>query len=178
MIKKVAFILVALAILVGTGSVLYQELFVGSEELKDAKISYLEGELRDKEKVVAECSISEENRFCYKDDAWAEMENKIEFSGFVVVEYTNDSDIVTEVSTGTARLTNVTSGKLTIISTDPLDIFVAPGEAVAVRYDVLFDTKDDESQSQVKSKGVDFKVTLTNEIGKSLAEFFTVEYKN
>jgi len=176
-IKRTSFILVALAITAGIGFVLYQELFVGTEEIKNVQIEYLEGELRDKEKVVSDCSVSAEERFCFRDEAWAKNENRIEFKGYVLVKYTNDFDTVTEVSTGTTKLANVTDGVLTIVSTQPSNIFIAPGEAVAVRYDVLFDTKDEESESQVKSNGVDFKATLTNEIGKSLTNFFTVEYK-
>lgn len=178
MIKRIAFILVALAIMLGTGFVLYQELFVGSDEFKDVSLAYSEGEVTDKVKVEAECSISEEDRFCYKDLVWAETENAIEFEGYAIVEYTNESDLVTEVSIGTAKLENITEGILTIRSTEPSDIFIVKDETVAVRYDFYFDTKGEAVTDQIRSEGIEFSATLTSELGKTATEIFKVEFKN
>lgn len=178
MIKRIAFILVALAIMLGIGFVLYQELFVGSDEFKDVSIAYAEGEITNKAKVEAECSITDENRFCYKDIVWADTENAIEFEGYVIVDYTNESDLVTEVSTGTAKLENITEGVLIIRGTNPSDVFIVKDETVAVRYDISFDTKNGEMAEQVRSEGVEFSATLTSELGKTATETFTVEFKN
>lgn len=177
MIKKIGFILIAIVIVSATAFVFYQELFIGSNEFKDISIAFTEGEIIDKEKVKAECSIADENRFCFKDIAWADMQNEVEFAGYIVVEYSNDSDFLTEISTGTAKLENITEGVLVIRSTDPSDIFIAKDETVAIRYAIYLDT-DDEVTDQVHGEGAEFSATLTSEFGKTATEIFSVEYKN
>ncbi len=179
MLKKIGLILIALAAVAGMSWILYQELFVASSgHFRDIQIVYSEGELRDKEKVSAECSIASDNRFCFKDSAWAEKENRIEFEGYIIVEYTNNTDLVTEVSVGTTKLVNVTEGELTIKSTNPSDIFIATGETVAVRYEVSMNTKSDEATKQIRNNGANFSATLTSELGRNATETFVVEYKN
>ncbi len=179
MLKKLALILIAVVIVGGLGWILYQELFVSStSHFKDVQIVYTEGELRDKQKVTAECSIERDGKFCFKDENWEQKENNIEFKGYAVVEYTNNSDLVTEVSTGTAKLSNVTKGQLIISGTEPSNLFVPAGDSVSVRYDISFDVDDEETANQVRTEGIELKATLTNEIGKSASTSFIVEYKN
>jgi len=178
-LKKILVPFIGVALLAGMGWLVYQQLFLANlGELKDVEIVYVEGELNDKSKVTAECSVAEDNQFCYKDTIWAEKENAVEFEGYAIIEYTNHGDVVMEVTTTTAVLSAETEGVLTQKSTEPSDIFVAVGDSVRVRYGILFDTTSDEATEQIRSEGLELSVIFTNEIGKSATKSFIVEHKN
>ncbi len=179
MLKKISLILIVAVVVAGMSWILYLELFVASSnDFRNIQITYSEGELRDKEKVIAECSVVDDGRFCFKDKAWAEKENQIEFEGYIIVEYTNNTDLATEISTSTARLANITEGELTIRSTSPSDIFIATGETLAVRYEIFLNTQSDEVTARIRTSGAEFSATLTSELGRSATKVFVVEHRN
>lgn len=177
MLKRLAIIFVLLLITVGFSWLIYDQIFTGSgETTDDLTMVQVEGGFWDKESVEAECEIKADNQFCFKDTVWAEQQNEIEFEGYLVVDFTNTADIIEEISIGTVRFENVTPGILTIVSTDPSEIFIEPGQTARIRYDYLFDVSNDILDS-TKSSGIELQTTFTNIIGKKASQVFTVEYR-
>lgn len=175
MLKKLIPIFIIVLVAVGFGWIIYDQIFTGgSETTDDITMARAEAGFWDREDVVAECEIAADNQFCFKDTVWAEQQNEIEFDGFVVIEYTNISDVIEEISIGTVRLENVTAGVLAIKDTEPSEIFISPEQFTQIRYDFTFDVTDEDYES-VKENGIELKSTFTNTVGQKASETFVVE---
>jgi len=177
MLKKLIPIFIIVLVAAGFGWVLYDQIFAGPGELtNDLKFEHVESGFWDREKVVAECDIGNDNQFCFKDTIWAEQQNEIEFDGYLVVKYTSMADAIEEISIGTIKLENLTPGKLIIKDTEPSEIFIEPGASAQVRYDFAFDVSDDDHES-TRGNGIELQSTFTNAVGKKAYQVFTVEYR-
>lgn len=178
MLKRALLILILLAVLLGFGWLIYDQIFAGSSQTADdVTMSEVEGSFQDKERVEAECEITTDNQFCFKDTVWAQQQNAVEFDGYLVVEYTNKADIIEEISISTIKLENITEGKLIIHETRPSEIFIEPGKSTKIRYAFYFDVSEDLTE-EIKSNGIELKTTFTNVIGKKATENYTIEYSN
>lgn len=177
MLRKIALIIAGLVFVGGLIYLGYLVFFgIGSDEYKDVTISYVDGSFGDKEKVEAECSISEENKFCFRDDNWAKKQNAIEYEGYANVEFTNNSDVIMEVSLATVKLENLTIGDFTLRSQSPTKIFLDPQGSTKVFFDFSFDAED-ETEEQIKQDGIKLKVTFISIVGTKASEEFVVEYQ-
>lgn len=178
MLKKLIPIFIIVLVAAGFGWVIYDQIFSGGDETTDdVSISQSEAGFWDREDVVAECEIITDNQFCFKDTVWAEQQNEIEFDGFTVVEYTNTSDVIEEISIGTVRLENITPGILAIKDTEPSEIFIDPEQSTRIRYDFTFDVRDEDYDS-VKENGIELRSTFTNTVGQKASEVFRVSFNN